>query len=349
MIVLSVMILPVSAQDEENSKFEELLNMPLEDLLSIKLRKMTILDVHHVHPKGEWMISHKYHLMSMGTLLEGTSNINDEAVFEKEYMSSPQNMTMTMQMIGIMYGVSERLTLMAMGNYLNKTMISKSRMVMNGMVIDSEFETASKGLGDFSLSGIWSLFKHDDKMATFNFGVNLPTGSIDLRDLTKMGTNMKLAYPMQLGSGTIDPFIGLTFFKIQDNRLSYGLNSECIWRILGKNKNGYSIPSQSKYLSWMSYLINYYMSTTLRIEANIMGGYNGEDKEINPMMSPVADVHNLGEERVDVGFGINFHSTLGVFNEVRMTIEYKMPIYRNAHGPQLSKDYDIYTGLAFTF
>ena len=68
---------PVFAQvaDMERSLLEEL------DALNTRFSKIQF--VHHVHPKGQWMVSYKYMKMNMDGNRDGTSRLSTEEVLER--------------------------------------------------------------------------------------------------------------------------------------------------------------------------------------------------------------------------------------------------------------------------
>ncbi|MBX2857764.1 MAG: transporter, partial [Cellvibrionaceae bacterium] len=174
----------------------------------------------HIHKKGEFMFSYRFMQMGMEANRNRGDDLRPEEVirFENTFAGRPMQppllrvvpleMTMDMHMFGAMYAPSDKLTLMLMTNYLEKTM---DHVTFNG---NGEplgfFTTETDGIGDTSLSALinWA----DNVHATV--GVSLPTGSIEETGeiLTPMGQTptVRLPYPMQLGSGTYDVIIGLT-------------------------------------------------------------------------------------------------------------------------------------------
>src|ERR1022692_3280265 len=72
----------------------------------------------HTHEKGKWMFSYSYMRMNMQGNILGDKGISDNDIYSKyNYGMSPANMTMDMQMIMVMYGISDRFTIMAMSSY----------------------------------------------------------------------------------------------------------------------------------------------------------------------------------------------------------------------------------------
>jgi len=144
----------------------------------------------HNHKQGEWMTSYRYSAMKMKGNRNGESKVSVSDVLA-DYMVAPTEMTMQMHMFGLMYGFSDKLTLMGMLPYKSVSMDHVTRMGM-------EFTTDSNGIGDVKLSGLYTLYNDDDdNKIILNAGISLPTGSIDERDNTPAGANQKLPYSMQ--------------------------------------------------------------------------------------------------------------------------------------------------------
>ncbi|MEX2565433.1 MAG: hypothetical protein WD431_05790, partial [Cyclobacteriaceae bacterium] len=171
----------------------------------------------HMHNKGEFMFSYRFMPMWMEDNLKSTDDISNEDIYQS-FMVAPQKMQMNMHMLGGMYAPSDRITLMVMGNY-----ISNSMDLRTGMGID--FTTESSGLGDVTVSSLIKIMNSNRQSLHGNVGISIPTGDIDQRDETPMMNDAQLAYPMQLGSGTWDPSLGLTYLG-QSDKFSWGAQSK---------------------------------------------------------------------------------------------------------------------------
>ena len=71
----------------------------------------------HTHKEGEWMASYRYMYMSMDGMRSGERDLDLSEVFMSGYTVSPESMDMEMHMLGVMYAVSDKLTLVGMANY----------------------------------------------------------------------------------------------------------------------------------------------------------------------------------------------------------------------------------------
>ena len=95
----------------------------------------------HIHKKKQWMLSYRYMTMEMGSMQDGTEKVADSYVFQ-DYLMTSNKMKMDMHMLMAMYGLSEKLTLMAMFNYnilsMKMQMLPGSTHHMNGMDMSAD-------------------------------------------------------------------------------------------------------------------------------------------------------------------------------------------------------------------
>ena len=85
------------------------------------------------------MASYRYKSSSMNGLQNGTDEISESAVLQNHIMS-PTSMEMQGHMVGVMYGVSRRVTIMAMLPYMNMNMDMKTSMGMTTPMSSSGLE-----------------------------------------------------------------------------------------------------------------------------------------------------------------------------------------------------------------
>jgi len=159
----------------------------------------------HTHKKGEFMFSYRVMGMWMEDMLKGDRDISNAGVLQNGYPVTPTEMQMEMHMLGAMYAVSDKVTLMAMASYKSNT--------MDLIVIPSglNFTTNSSGFGDVKIGALINVLEKENHKLHTNLSLSIPTGSIDQRDDIPVKSNSLLAYPMQIGSGTWDPTLGATY------------------------------------------------------------------------------------------------------------------------------------------
>ncbi|MFQ5598179.1 MAG: transporter [Nitrospiria bacterium] len=323
--------------------------MSIEDLMNLDVFSVNVLGT-HTHLEDEWMLGVQYMTMSMDGHLSGTRKLNDNDVLP-DFMVTPTEMTTHMSMIELMHGVSDDLTLMVMVPYLSKSMDHLTRTGMR-------FKTESQGIGDLKLSGHYTLFGNIQRDAfhalpwgphrfILNFSISIPTGSTDEEDLTPNG-RQKLPYPMQLGSGTYDPSLGITYLG-QSELWAWAAEAAATLRI-GRNNNDYRLGNAVHLSGWVSRKLSESTSLFLELEGHAKGNIKGADPDLNPAMVPTADPKRRGGERLDLSTGINLYLPSDEVNKGhRITIEAAIPIYESLDGPQLRMAWMFRLGWTWTY
>jgi len=257
----------------------------------------------HTHNKGEFMVSYRFMRMGMDGMRDGTSSLSNEAVLAT-YMVTPITMPMSMHMIGTMYALSDRLTLMAMFNFLNSEMEHLTRM-------GGSFVTQSGGFGDMQVAGLYKLLDNGKNRLHLNLGVRIPTGSITEQDITPASepNETQLPYPMQVGTGSWHVIPGMTFVH-QGGYGSFGAQLVGNF-LLNENDRDYRWGNSGKLTAWYSYLFADWISASVRATGMTAGSIRGADPAYNMAlmnnMVPTVDPDNFGGERIDLGFGLNFY------------------------------------------
>ncbi len=287
----------------------------------------------HLHKKGDWMFSYKFMPMTMSGMLEGSDEMREDAL-PMPYMAAPKDMNMQMHMLGVMYAPSDNITLMVMGNYVSNSMDLNRVMEMDmGMNMDRGFETESKGFGDITIGGLFRVFKANRQSVHGTLSLSIPTGDIDQRGDTPMMANSQLAYPMQLGSGTFDPSIGLTYLG-QSDVLSWG--SQTLYKFrTGENSEDYQLGNEFKWSSWGSIKGSNSLAFSCSINYRKVGTISGKDSDMNPMMMPLFNTDNSGREQIDLGIGSNYFVPKGKLKNLRLGLELNLPVYQKVIGIQM--------------
>ena len=297
----------------------------------------------HLHLKGGLMISLRYMNMTMSGNREGSDKITDEAIYDR-FMVAPQDMTMQMYMLGVMYAPTDNLTLMLMQNFARKDMDLTARMMMNGgMPMLRNFSTSSSGLGDLKLGLLYGLSKRDKISFHLNIGFNLPVGDIENRDATPMMADAKLPYAMQLGSGTFDVTFGGTL-KGNGTKISWGIQQLNIFRT-GENNQEYRFGNLHELHSWLGYGISKRLSVSIRLSGSSEGEISGADPELNPMMLTTANTGNYGGKLLRGAVGFN---VLLVNNKLILGGELGTPLYQNYNGIFMNEELSFNVGLKYT-
>jgi len=294
----------------------------------------------HMHSKGEIMFSYRYMRMNMEGTRDGTDGVSDADVVSATgpygYMVTPTSMPMDMHMVGFMVAPSDRVTLMVMGNYLSSSMDHLTRA-------GGEFTTESSGFGDTKLSALIGL-KSNGVKVHLNAGVSLPTGSIDERDVTPASApnEVRLPYPMQVGSGTFDIEPGITIYDVTEGG-AWGVQARGVFRT-GENDNDYTLGNRFLGTAWLQYRLFDRMSASVRVEAQRWGNVDGADPTLNPMMIYTADPNLRAGTRIDLPLGFNYYFMDGPLFDHRLAVEINLPIYQDLDGPQMETDWVLTLG-----
>ena len=292
----------------------------------------------HYHKKGEFMFSYRFMPMWMEDNIQSSDDISNEDIYQN-FMVAPQKMNMNMHMLGLMYAPSDRVTLMVMGNY-----ISNSMDLRTGMGVD--FTTESGGLGDITISSLIKIMNTNRQSLHGNVGISIPTGDIDQRDATPMMNDAQLAYPMQLGSGTWDPNLGLTYLG-QSDKFSWGAQSMYKFR-LGENSENYTFGNRFDIVGWGAIKVSDYFSFSTSLSYFDTQKIDGVDADLNPMMMPLFNTDNSGRSQLDVGIGTNFFVPKGSLKNLRIGAEIKIPAYQKVNGIQMKNTLMATFGVQYT-
>lgn len=329
-LALLLAILPgVSAASEE-----ELADLGLEELLEIQLDAMTITGIHHTHDRGEWMVGYQHMFMGMAGNRDGSNRLSPSDLFQAGYMVAPTEMHMEMDMVDVMYAPNDAWTVMLMAPYRRLSMDHITRpsgAAMTGV----NFTTDSSGVGDFSVTGIYSLIRRPGRTLVVNAGLSLPTGSIDEEDATPQGV-VRLPYPMQLGSGTYDLLPAITYLG-QREGWAWGARGSATVRV-GENSNNYRLGNRYEATAWGARKLTRWLSSSVQLKGESWGDIHGADPQLNPSMVPTADPNLRAGERLDLIAGFNFFALQGKLAGQRIALEAGVPVYKNLDGPQLEQD-----------
>lgn len=288
----------------------------------------------HMHSEGEWMLSYRYMGMQMKGNRDGTDSVSTADVLV-DYMVAPLEMPMDMHMFGAMFAPNNDWTLMLMLPYLSSEMDHVTRMGMS-------FTTESSGVGDLKFTAMNSLWKTQNNNAHWELGLSLPTGEIDERDDTPMG-NVKLPYPMQLGTGTYDAILGFTYNHYETD---YSLGFQARGQFpLGENDNDYTVGNKVKLSTWIAKPLSEHWSGSLRLSYLNRSNYDGADPDYNPMMVATADPKRRAGENLFFGLGVNYIMKSGH----RIAIEWESPLWQDLDGPQLEVDSQFTLGWQYAF
>ncbi|MEM1089719.1 MAG: transporter [Pseudomonadota bacterium] len=316
----------------------------------------------HLHKKGEWMFSYRYMQMSMDDLSDDGDSLSPEEIATtavNPFFGAPgqpptlrvvpTEMTMDMHMVGFMYAPTDRVTLMVMGQYIEKDMQHITFRGPRGTDRLGNFTTRSSGLGDTRVSALIGLRQTESSTTHATVGLSLPTGSTEEQDdvlaPTGMRPTLRLPYPMQLGSGSYDPILGMTHVEFRD-RYSFGGQWTSVLRI-EDNDDSYRFGDEHTATGWLAWQANRQLSLSSRLSWRMQGDVDDRDQRI---IAPVqtADPDRQAGRRIDLGLGLNWAGQ-GDWRGHRLSLEWLVPLDQDLDGPQLETEWTATLGYQYAF
>ena len=196
------------------------------------------------------------------------------------------------------------------------------------------FNISSDGIGDITVNYSALLTSWEDKKVTFSVGISVPTGSIDEKgDTPRAAGDQQLPYTMQLGSGTWDLPIGMSYSQ-DTEKYSWGTN---IFTKLhtGKNDRNYRLGNSIALSVWKKWYINETIHPLGKIVYQEWGHIMGQDNNItvsNPNFPYPAGITN---PKFYGGKKLNLVTGGDVFiGSQKYSIEIGIPIYQSLNGVQ---------------
>ena len=321
----------------------------------------------HTHGAGEYMLSYRFMTMAMKGHRHGTQSLSAQDVFGLGYDIAALDMTMDMHMIGMMHAPTDRLTLMAMVNFVEKEMSMTRKpahgmghmgghggMMMGGMEgahhgghhgghAGGSFSHASSGLGDITLGGLYKIHDTDRQRIHLNLGIGLPTAGVEEKE-----HGMLLPYGMQLGSGTWDLKPGITWLGQCDD-FSLGAQAMGTIRLEDENDAGYALGDKFDLTAWAARQLNESISASLRISYTNADAIDGHFSSHHSHSSPAFIQGNYGGEFLEGGIGLNFQIRQGALKGHRLAIEGIFPMHQDLNGVGMERDYSLVAGWQFAF
>jgi len=196
------------------------------------------------------------------------------------------------------------------------------------------FMISSDGIGDITVNYSALVKSWGEDKLTFSIGVSIPSGSIDEKgDTPKAAGNQQLPYTMQLGSGTWDFPLGLSYSN-DDDGYSWGANAFVKVRV-GNNDRDYRLGNRFAVSIWQKWYLHSNITPSIKVVYQDWGGVSGQDNQITiadpnfPYPAGITNPTNYGGKKVNVVLGGDFYLASQAFN-----VEIGTPIYQHLNGVQ---------------
>ena len=313
---------------------------------------------------GQLMLSYRYMLSQKNQLAEGDDNVSTSKVATMRnhfagrpgqpatYRSAPESMTVQVHGFGAQVGITDGLSALIGIPYVIKERTAVTFRGPAGTSKLGTYENETSGIGDITVSGLYKLY--DDAIHHLHLmaGLSFPTGSIreDGKTLQANGTTgrRRLAYGLQLGTGTYNLLPGLTYWGAAG---PWNWGVQALGQInLGENDEGYTFGDRAYVTAWGGYTLGYGFTASMRLSQEYTGDIDGNDNSISGA-SPTSDPNNYGGWKTQASFGIDYRVPEGPLKGVTPGIEVTVPLYQDLNGPQLEDAWTLFVGVrkVFTF
>jgi|APTNR8051073442_1049403.scaffolds.fasta_scaffold04178_3 hypothetical protein len=313
---------------------------------------------------GQVMLNYRYMRLLKNQLGDGDNTLSTTKVATLRnhnagnpgqpdvYRNAPENMTMQAHMFGAQVGITDDLSAMIGVPYIIKERKAVTFAGPVGTTKLAEFENETSGVGDVAVSGLYKVYGDETHHLHMMAGLSFPTGSI--REKGKViqpnGETVKrrLAYGLQLGSGTYDLLPGITYWGAE-GRWNWGVQAQ--GRVhLGDNDEGYTLGDQVSATAWGGFSLGLGFAASARLIQTYQGDIDGEDDFLTGA-SPTTDPNNYGGWKTSAAFGLTYRDPDGPLMGISPGIEVSVPLYQDLNGPQLRDAYTVFAGVrkVFTF
>jgi len=303
--------------------------------------------------------------MHMEGLRDGTDSVDVDSILGMplmggvptgKYMAAPTAMDMSMLNFTAGYSFSDEWFGGVMLMWKRNTMDMKFNAMMQATTGVPGFTMKSDGFGDTMLMAKRRLFADDPliptRQASLLLGLSLPTGSIDEKNSNHpvpMRRSEQLPYGMQLGSGTVDPSIGILY---QASRSPYwwGANAVVTARLYDNDRD-YRLGNEFRYDFYGMYQARHDFLWQAQINGHYQGKIRGQMDEVatgtsgrvtpgdptSPLTTPLWDTDHTGGHQIFASLGFQWQpAPLHIVD-----FQVSLPLYRDLNGPQLEQDYRI--------
>ncbi|MCW8920657.1 MAG: hypothetical protein OQL17_09390 [Sedimenticola sp.] len=239
------------------------------------------------------------------------------------------------------FAISDKFALVALAPLIRKKTVLETFQGGAGTTSLGTNTVKSEGLGDIKFGTIFKAYNSEDfkHNVLFDAVLSAPTGSIKEEDynLTPMNTMVKtrLAYGMQLGSGTWDALIGAVYWG-KDKQWGWGAQYLATLPLESENSQGWRYGDKHEGTAWVSYSWSPDLVSSVRLRGETQGEVRGIDPNIyGPGLG--ANPDNYGGERAEIGIGVNWMPAPAN----NLSFELLMPVYQDRNGVQAKHDFSL--------
>ena len=273
-----------------------------------------------------------------------------------KFMAVQKNMNMSMLNLAMGYSFSDDFFAGIMPMYRDNRMDMAFNAAMTALTKQSGYAMKSHGVADTMLMTKYRLYADDPLIpgneASLFVGASLPSGSISKRNSTHplaIRRSELLPYGMQLGSGTVDPMLGV-LYQGSSSPWWWGLDGVYTGRWYDNSRNyrlGNAVKVDAYVMNQLSYNFLWQLQANIEWKGHIHGqadeatsGFSGHAVHGNaatPFMTPLWNPYNYGGVKTSVTLGLQWQpAPLHIID-----VSVKLPVYQRLNGVQLKDQFGV--------
>jgi len=282
--------------------------------------------------RGQVVLAYRFERVGHSRLQNGRNEIAPESVLGA-FTTAPETLDLDRHVFSALWSPIDFLTFQVELPYLR----SVTDQVYDDAGTITGFETKSSGFGDVMLWVLYRVYRDDYSNLHLNLGLSFPSGSIaqaQVPDMAGVPSDelRRLAYPLQLGSGTVDLQPGFTY-RGRYGDGAWGFQALAVLRA-GTNEFDYILGNAYEAKAWGDYAWNEWLSNSFTLGWRQRFDGSGADDLIDPTSSPMADPELLAYRRLDALFGLAITPTGGRLARTRWALDAGLPAWQDLDGPQ---------------
>lgn len=318
----------------------DLLDLSIDELFDANI----VTEADQVERSRKWHLSYTYAVSDYDEYYIGTRSVTYEDVLfrpgvdartENNYPVVPTEITQEVHALRVAYDLSAETTIRAQLPFVMQSTDHIS--IVPGY---DAFNISSEGIGDIALVADTTLKQSLNSIWKAGAGISMPTGSIDEEgDTPRAPGNQQLPYTMQLGSGTWDVPLFLSFRKYEA-RWDWGVDASYTLRT-GTNDRDYRLGNKASLGGWLMWKASSVIQPGVRLDYRWRDDIDGEDASLSvpipafPYPAPVTNPQAFGGEQLDFTVFARLPLASGWYVEGA----YSQPLYLDLNGPQSSEKF----------
>ena len=333
-IALTICALTASAEDSESHKIEPWRRPP------VNMRASYTLDHNRV------LLAYSFERVASEGIIDGTSSRSSLSVINSGFASSPTSVDRDRHTFYAMWSPFDDLTFRFELPF-EHVVVEQDYLTAAGPM--ASYKTESDGFGDIQAWVLYRVAHTDRTNVHLNVGLSLPSGSINETQVTAQsaGQLIRLPYPLQMGSGTVDLMPGVTY-RGRWERLEWGGQALGTLRA-GTNSQGYTLGNLVEVTSYGAWKWVDWMSTSFTLQWRQEFNGSGADPLINPTSSPIAQLGTHASQRLDALFGLALTPTGGFLRNTRWVVNAGLPAYQWTEAPLPRVSWRVVSALEYAF